>query len=122
MLEERILFIDGEASVIDKPAGLPVDPPRRGGESIVSRLDELRCGFQRPPSVMHRLERDTSGCRLLARNPKARARSQKAFEDRSLDKYYVAVIGSEVEQDDGVIDLPIAKTSSAEAGWRMVGD
>src|SRR5215210_3310110 len=71
MLEDRILFIDGEAIVIDKPAGLPVDPPRRGGDSIVSALDELRSGFKRPPVVMHRLDQDTSGCLLLARSSKA---------------------------------------------------
>ncbi|HUE79231.1 MAG TPA: RNA pseudouridine synthase [Sphingomicrobium sp.] len=122
MLQDRILFIDGEAIVLDKPAGLPVDPPKRGGDSIVSRLDELRCGFKRPPAVMHRLDQDTSGCLLLARNPKARAAFQQAFEARSVEKYYLAVIGGEIATDEGVIELAIAKTSSAEAGWRMVGD
>ena len=51
MLSDRILFIDAEAIVLDKPAGLPVDAPRRGGDSIASRLDELKCGFQRPPTA-----------------------------------------------------------------------
>jgi len=122
MLEDRILFIDGEAIVLDKPAGLPVDPPKRGGDSLAARIHELKCGFQRPPAVMHRLDQDTSGCLLLARNPKARAAFQQAFEARAVEKYYLAVVGSEVEGDDGVIDLAVAKTSSAEAGWRMVGD
>jgi len=76
MLEDRILFIDGEAIVLDKPAGLPVDPPKRGGDSLAARIHELKCGFQRPPAVMHRLDQDTSGCLLLARNPKARAAFQ----------------------------------------------
>ena len=122
MLSDRILFIDGEAIVLDKPAGLPVDPPKRGGISIVSRLDELRCGFKRPPTVMHRLDQDTSGCLLLARNPKARAAFQQAFEARAVDKYYLAVVGCEIGGEEGVIDTAIAKKSSAEAGWRMVGD
>ena len=122
MLEDRILFIDGEAIVIDKPAGLPVDPPRRGGDSVAVRIGELKCGFKRPPAVMHRLDQDTSGCLLLARNPKARTVFQQAFEARAVAKYYLAVIGTEVEQVEGVIELPIVKTSSAEAGWRMVGD
>ena len=72
-LEDRILFVDGEAIVIDKPEGLPVDPPRAGGDSIEARIDELKLGFKRPPVPMHRLDRDTSGCLLLARNPRARA-------------------------------------------------
>ncbi len=122
MLEDRILFIDGEAIVLDKPAGLPVDTPKRGGTSIESRLDELRCGFKRKPVIMHRLDQDTSGCLLLARNPRARVAFQQAFEARAVEKYYLAVIGSDIGGEDGVIDLPIAKTSSAEAGWRMVGD
>ena len=121
-LSDRILFIDAEAMVIDKPAGLPVDAPRRGGESIVSRLDELRCGFKRLPTPMHRLDQDTSGCLLLARTPKARSSLQQAFEAHRVEKYYLAVIGGEIGEGDGVIDSPLAKRSSADAGWRMVRD
>ena len=47
LLSDLVLFIDAEALVIDKPAGLPVDQPRRGGEPIASRLDELKAGFRR---------------------------------------------------------------------------
>ena len=122
MLDQLILFIDAEAMVIDKPAGLPVDTPRRGGDSVVERLNELKQGFQRPPSPMHRLDQDTSGCLLLARSPKARSSLQKAFETRQVEKYYLAVVDGEVDQDEGAIDLPIGKKSSAEAGWRMVLD
>ena len=95
VLSDRILFIDAEAIVIDKPAGLPVDAPRRGGDSIASRLDELRCGFRRPPTPMHRLDTDTSGCLLFARTPKARASFQQAFEARAVEKYYLAVVASD---------------------------
>ena len=119
---DLILFIDAEAIVIDKPSGLPVDTPRRGGDSIVSRLDELRCGFQRLPTPMHRLDTDTSGCLLLARSPKARSQFQRAFESRSVEKYYLAVVGAQIAEAEGVIDIPLGKTSSAEAGWRMVKD
>ena len=122
MLSDRILFIDAEAIVIDKPTGLPVDRPRRGGDSIVARLDELRCGFARTPVPMHRLDTDTSGCLLLARTPKARAALQKAFEARKVDKYYLAVVAAALADEEGVIDVPLAKISSAEAGWRMVAD
>ena len=122
MLDQRILFIDAEAMVIDKPAGLPVDTPRRGGDSVVERLGELKQGFQRPPTPMHRLDQDTSGCLLLARSPKARSTLQKAFETRQVGKYYLAVVDGAVEQEEGTIDLSLGKTSSAEAGWRMVAD
>ena len=121
-LLNRILFIDAEAIVIDKPAGLPVDTPRRGGDSIVSRLDELRFGFRRKPTPMHRLDQDTSGCLLLARSPKSRAALQQAFEARRVEKYYLAVVAGEIAEGEGTIDRPLAKTSSADAGWRMVAD
>ena len=119
-LADRILFIDAEALVLDKPAGLPVDAPRRGGDSIASRVDELRCGFARPPTPMHRLDTDTSGCLLFARSPKARAIFQKAFEARAVEKYYLAVVGTEIALEEGIIDVPLSKQSSAEAGWRMI--
>jgi len=122
MLSDRILFIDAEALVLDKPAGLPVDAPRRGGDSIAARLHELKCGFQRPPTAMHRLDTDTSGCLLFARTAKARAAFQQLFETRAVEKYYLAVVAGEIEQEEGVIDVALAKKSSADAGWKMVPD
>jgi len=119
-LEDLILFVDGEAIVIDKPAGLPVDAPRAGGDSIEARIEELSLGFKRPPVPMHRLDRDTSGCLLFARNPKARAHFQQAFESGSIGKSYLAVVDGEVEGHEGLIELPVAKVSSQAGGWRMV--
>ena len=121
-LEDLILFVDGEAIVIDKPAGLPVDTPRAGGDSVEARIEELSLGFKRPPVPMHRLDRDTSGCLLFARNPKARAHFQQAFETGQVTKSYLAVLDGEVEGDEGSIELPVAKVSSQKGGWRMVVD
>jgi len=121
-LEDCILFIDGDAIVIDKPAGLPVDHPRAGGPSIEGRIEELMLGFKRPPVPMHRLDQDTSGCLLFARNPRARAEIQKSLEGGAVEKTYLAVLGGALDGDEGLIDLPLGKVSSAEAGWRMVGD
>jgi tRNA pseudouridine32 synthase/23S rRNA pseudouridine746 synthase len=121
MLADRVLFVDAEAIVIDKPAGLPVDAPRSGGNSIAARLDELKLGFQRPPVPMHRLDRDTSGCLLLARNPKAARAFAAAFESGTVEKVYIAVVDAELI-GGGVIDMPLAKISSREQGWRMVAN
>jgi len=120
LLSDRILFVDAEAIVLDKPAGLPVDAPRRGGDSISARIDELKCGFKRPPAAMHRLDTDTSGCLLFARSAKARSIFQQAFEMRAVAKYYLAVVASEIAEEHGVIDVPLGKISSADAGWKMV--
>ena len=120
IMELEILFEDGEALVIDKPAGLPLDRPRAGGPSLEDRLDELKLGFQREPAPVHRLDRDTSGCLLLARNPKALKRFSAAFEERAVDKLYLGVVAGEVEGDEGTIELSLSKISTVKDGWRMI--
>jgi tRNA pseudouridine32 synthase/23S rRNA pseudouridine746 synthase len=115
-----ILFEDAEALVIDKPAGLPLDRPRAGGASLDDRLDELKLGFQREPAPVHRLDRDTSGCLLLARNPKALKRFSAAFEARLVEKRYLGIIAGPIAEAEGTIALALAKISSAEKGWRMI--
>ncbi len=119
---ERVLFLDGEALVIDKPAGLPVDPPRDGSLSLENHLESLKFGFQRWPKPVHRLDRDTSGCLLLSRNPKAHARLQQAFEQGLVSKRYVALLDGVVEGTSGLIEMALGKVSTAETGWRMVED
>lgn len=115
-----IIFEDGEALVIDKPAGLPVDRPKRGGPALFDHIEQLKLGFQRPPVPVHRLDTDTSGCLLLARNPKALKRFNKAFEDRLVGKTYLAIIDIEPTEQSGTIELNLTKISSAEKGWRMI--
>lgn len=121
MITDHVLFIDGEAIVIDKPTGLPVDPPRDGALSLENHLQSLTFGFQRWPQAVHRLDRDTSGCLLLSRNPKAHKRFQRVFEAGLVKKTYLAVLDGIPDGDDGLIDLALDKISSEAEGWRMVG-
>jgi len=120
MTTPAILFEDGEALVIDKPAGLPLDPPRAGGPSLEDHLEALRLNFQRPPFPVHRLDRDTSGCLLLARNPKALKRFSAAFEARTVQKIYLGIVDGPVAEAEGTIELALSKISSAAEGWRMI--
>ncbi|RDC59040.1 tRNA pseudouridine(32) synthase [Alteripontixanthobacter maritimus] len=115
-----ILFEDAEALVIDKPAGVSVDRPRKGGPCLEDHWEHLKLGFQRPPSAVHRLDTDTTGCLLLARNPKALKRLARAFEERLVEKRYLGVVAGPLTQDEGTIELSLAKISSAEKGWRMI--
>jgi tRNA pseudouridine32 synthase/23S rRNA pseudouridine746 synthase len=115
-----ILYEDGEALVIDKPGGLPMDRPRAGGASLQDHLDGLRLGFQRPPAPVHRLDTDTSGCLLLARNPKALKRFAAAFEARQVRKRYLGVLAGIPETSQGTVELALSKISSADKGWRMI--
>lgn len=122
MITDHVLFIDGEAIVIDKPMGLPVDPPRDGALSLENHLQSLTFGFQRWPQAVHRLDRDTSGCLLLSRNPKAHKRFQRAFEAGEVAKRYLAVLDGVPEGEAGLIDIALGKTSTEAEGWRMLGD
>ncbi len=115
-----IIYEDGEALVINKPAGLPIDRPRRGGECLEDHLDDLRLGFQRRPLPVHRLDTDTSGCLLLARNPKAHKRFTAAFEAKAVAKIYHGILAGIPEEQEGRIELALSKISSAEKGWRMI--
>jgi tRNA pseudouridine32 synthase/23S rRNA pseudouridine746 synthase len=120
MTELAILFEDAEALVIDKPGGLPLDRPRAGGISLEDRVDELRFGFQRAPMPVHRLDQDTSGCLLLARNPRALKRYSAAFEARQVGKLYWGIVAGDLPDDRGTISLNLSKISSEKDGWRMI--
>ncbi|UYH56305.1 RNA pseudouridine synthase [Qipengyuania sp. SS22] len=115
-----ILFEDGEALVIDKPSGLPIERPRRGGACLEDHFEQLKLGFQRAPVPVHRIDTDTSGCLLLARNPKALTRFSRAFEERKVEKRYLGVLAGVPGASEGTIELSLSKISSAEKGWRMI--
>jgi tRNA pseudouridine32 synthase/23S rRNA pseudouridine746 synthase len=115
-----ILFEDGEALVIDKPGGLPIERPRAGGASLEDDLEQLKLGFRRPPVPAHRLDTDTSGCLLLARNPKALKRFARAFEERQVGKRYLGILAGVPHAAQGTIELALSKISSPEKGWRMI--
>ena len=122
MWEKYVLFIDGEAIVIDKPAGLAVHPGSKTRESLEDYLTHFRFGFQREPLPVHRLDRDTSGCLLLARNPKAHKRFSQAFEDKKVAKTYVAVLDGIPIDEAGTVDMALGKVSTKAEGWRVVHD
>jgi tRNA pseudouridine32 synthase/23S rRNA pseudouridine746 synthase len=114
--------LDEAVIAFNKPAGLS----SQGGRIQSHTLDDLLWAFARSngkrPDLVHRLDRDTSGCLLLSRNPKAHARLQQAFEAGTVRKRYVAILDGVPQGAEGEIDLPLVKISSAERGWRMTGD
>lgn len=117
-----ILHRDTHLLVIDKPAGLAVHPGPKTPDSLEDYLEDLACGNHRWPVIAHRLDRDTSGCLVIARHPKAIKRVSALFEAGQVSKLYWAVLASLPEADSGTVDAPLHKISSAEAGWRMVID
>jgi tRNA pseudouridine32 synthase/23S rRNA pseudouridine746 synthase/23S rRNA pseudouridine1911/1915/1917 synthase len=87
---ERILYRDGLVLVIDKPAGVPVHAGPRGGPNLEAGFAALRFGLPRPPALAHRLDRDTSGCLVLGRHPKALRRLGMLFAEGKIEKTYWA--------------------------------
>ena len=65
-LSDRLLHRDGNMLILDKPAGLAVHPGPRTPHSLELYLPTLAFGLPRPPSLAHRLDRDTAGCLVLA--------------------------------------------------------
>lgn len=122
MLGDRTLHIDAHVIVLDKPSGLAVHPGPQTPRSLEDHLDELRFGFRRKPQPAHRLDRDTSGCLVLGRHPKAVKRLGELFEANRIGKTYWAVLEGAPEGDAGTVEAPLAKVSSKAAGWRIVVD
>ena len=120
-LQSRILHRDAALIVLDKPAGLAVHPGPRTAESLERHLDALRFGNRERPRLVHRLNRDTSGCLLLARHAKAVRRLGRLFASAQVRKIYWAVVEGTPQSDEGVIDRPLKKETRRE-GWRMVTD
>jgi len=117
-LLDRVLYRDSLILVIDKPSGLPVHAGPSGGDNLERHLDALRFGLAQPPALAHRLDRDTSGCLVLGRSPKAMRRLGRLFSAGQVAKTYWAVVVGQPPSESGVIDAPLAKATS-RAGWRM---
>lgn len=118
----RLLYRDALLLVIDKPAGLPVHPGPRGGETLTDHLDALRFGLPRRPQAAHRLDRDTSGCLALGRHAKALARLGKLFACAGVEKTYWAVVEGGPAEEAGSVDLPLARRSDEPRSWWMKAD
>lgn len=118
----RVLYRDGLILIIDKPAGLPVHAGPGGGENLESSFVHLRYGLPRAPSLAHRLDRDTSGCLILGRHPKALRRVGRHFSGGTVDKVYWAVVEGSPPEDEGVVDLALRKRTGNKSRWWMVVD
>ena len=117
----RVLHRDGLMLIVDKPAGLPVHRGPKGGTSLEDYFDALRFGLPRPPSLAHRLDKDTSGCLVLGRHRKALAHLGLLFKHGKVGKTYWAVVEGGPEADEGTIDLPLGRLDETR-GWWMKPD
>ncbi|MEK7190522.1 MAG: RluA family pseudouridine synthase [Patescibacteria group bacterium] len=112
----KILYEDANILAIDKPSGILVHPaPSRQGGSYETGPDEktvVDIFKKKYPKleIVHRLDRDTSGVLLLAKNKKAHEFLKKQFQDRTVKKIYHAIVNGWVKDDHGFIKKPIGRS------------
>ncbi len=110
-----ILYEDEDVIAIDKPAGMVVHPAvghSRGTlvNAILWHFPDLEgVGESGRPGIVHRLDKDTSGIILVAKNARAHRHLQAQFKDRTIEKTYLALVHGHVSPEQGLIDAPIGR-------------
>ena len=117
-----IIFEDGDLLVVNKPAGLVCHPTKNGEMSsligrarlhLVGRVP-LRAGsLIASPHLVNRLDRETSGVVLIAKNSEVAGELGKILEHRAVEKEYVAIVHGHVAAEQGTIDAPLGKDETS---------
>jgi len=112
----RIVYEDDDLSVIDKPAGMTVHAgagTAEGGTLVNALLHRYRSlssvGGDKRPGIVHRLDKQTSGLIVIARNDATHAQLAEMFAQRQMRKTYIALVHGHLKQDRGTVDAPIAR-------------
>lgn len=110
-----ILYQDSDVVIVNKACGMVVHPAAGNEDStLVNALlyhvrDLSGIGGEMRPGIVHRLDKDTSGLILVAKNDRAHAALSEQFKARSMEKHYRAVAFGNFRDDSGLIDAPIAR-------------
>jgi 23S rRNA pseudouridine1911/1915/1917 synthase len=114
----EILYQDEDVAVINKPAGMIVHPGAgaKSGTMVNALLHEFGArgelssiGGELRPGIVHRLDRETSGALLIARNDAAHRVLVEQFSSHQIEKTYVALLHGKLKEDSGRIELPVAR-------------
>ena len=101
-----IIYEDSEIWVVDKPSGMLSVPGKIRRESAYDILKGL-CGEGEEPLVVHRLDMETSGLLIFAKDGETQRWLQRQFEQRKVEKQYVALVEGTLKKNEGTIDLPM---------------
>jgi 23S rRNA pseudouridine1911/1915/1917 synthase len=110
----EIIYEDGDVAVVNKPAGLVVHPAPGNYEhtlanALLYRFPALSDINPLRPGIVHRLDKDTSGLLVVAKNNTAHLALAKQFARHSIKRNYVALVKGKVEFDENIIEMPIAR-------------
>lgn len=123
-----ILYQDADVVVVNKPCGMVVHPAagNEDGTLVNALLYHVRdlsgIGGEMRPGIVHRLDKDTSGLILIAKNDRAHAMLSDQFKERLMEKHYRAVAFGNYSQDSGLIDAPIARHPVDRKKMAIVAD
>lgn len=123
-----ILYQDEDVVVVNKPCGMVVHPAAGNEDgTLVNALmyhvkDLSGIGGEVRPGIVHRLDKDTSGLILIAKNDKAHMHLSEQFKERSMEKHYRAVAYGSFKEASGLIDAPIARHPVDRKRMAVVAD
>lgn len=120
-MQARVLYQDERVIILDKPYGLPVHFGTRTIDHLELYLPLIQGDRPAPPRLAHRLDKDTAGCLVLARDAEAAARLGAMFLDGRVRKTYWAVVLGGPRGGAGTIDLPLEKVW-VPGGSKMIAD
>ena len=118
-----ILYEDDDVIVVNKPSGLLTHA--KGGlsdEPTVAEIIRPKTSFATDtdrPGIVHRLDRDTSGLLIVAKNSESAAHLQRQFAERTAKKTYIAITDGKPKLNAAKIDLPIGRNPSAPSTFRI---
>jgi 23S rRNA pseudouridine1911/1915/1917 synthase len=110
-LEAVIVHLDHDLAVVEKPAGLVVhSAPSHRGETLVDLLGGIAGGgVGERPGIVHRLDKDTSGLMLVARNDEAHRALARQVKAREVVREYTALVEGHLGSRTGTIDAPLGR-------------
>ena len=112
----EILYEDGDLAVVVKPRGMVVHPAAGHSEgtlvnALLGSLDELSgIGGEKRPGIVHRLDKDTSGVMMVAKNDETQTELSRMLKDREIEKHYLALAEGIMKEKEGVIEAPIGRS------------
>lgn len=112
----EILYEDSGCFVVNKPAGVVVHPGEGGmhcGKTVVDIFAEkIEKGVGAPgrPGIVHRLDKNTSGVLVIAKNEAAYNDLVAQFKEHAIEKIYLGLVRGKMENDEAIIDSPIARS------------
>jgi 23S rRNA pseudouridine1911/1915/1917 synthase len=109
----EIIFEDADLLVINKPAGLVCHPTKNGEMSSLIGRARLHLGTSAQPHLVNRLDRETSGVVIIAKNSEVAGELGKILEGRAIEKEYLAIIHGHLREDHGLIDAPLGKDETS---------